>query len=474
MKVVDRKTAAQANMGSTRTIQHYNTLLGDKPHKLGLVATMYPELAITALTDAIRNVYFNPKTSSSSFTPINAMAVQWDIDVNYIHKVYITVDGSGGSEVGKGKAPFTVVTETKYYDKNDTFTLENKQQLFVIAPPRQLGPKRWENTCILVGNDYDKYVDARFLAKGRYTRYRSNYHPELSERGYTKYLSNSETHRNFMGRHRTSESVSADYKIREKVYLQVAKKDKTEYYKMHQHEKDCMDTFMTARNNSCIFSETNFDRNGKCLDQDEKGRDIPMGDGVIPQIERYCDKFLYSQLSSEVLDDIMASMIEKSDRPIGNTYAVICNERVYQQFGRIQKNDYRFNSPNDGSYFYSKEAGGKIRVGQHFDSYTFQGNTITFMPDRALSQEYDQYGFGIFLDTTADLKKGRPNVASFTLEGSEMIEGNVDGMGGQSGKSSGTVSTGVHGSEYHILGYSCCVVFNPYKSFILKENVELV
>lgn len=43
---------------------------------------------------------------------------------------------------------------------------------------------------------------------------------------------------------------------------------------------------MMAKNNSCIFSETNFDINGKCLDIDEAGRPIPMSDGIIPQIER--------------------------------------------------------------------------------------------------------------------------------------------------------------------------------------------
>ena len=54
---------------------------------------------------------------------------------------------------------------------------------------------------------------------------------------------------------------------------------------------------------------------------------------------------------------------------------------------------------------------------------------------------------------------------------SEMIEGTQIGMGGRDGKSSGEVFSGVHGSVYHLLGYSCAVVFNPYKSFILKENV---
>ena len=214
MKIVDRKTALH-NMGETRTIQNFNQVLGDKPHKLGLVATLYPELSISILTDALRNVFYNSSQSKDSFTPINAMAVQWDIDVNYIHKVYIAEDNN--SEVGTGKTVVTLVMDQKYYAKNDTFTLENRQQMLVIAPPRMLGPKRWQHRCIIVGNDMSKGIDPAYLKKGRYTRYRSNYHPEFSERGYTKYLSNTETHRNYISRHRASEDVSADYKDRKSV-----------------------------------------------------------------------------------------------------------------------------------------------------------------------------------------------------------------------------------------------------------------
>ena len=95
------------------------------------------------------------------------------------------------------------------------------------------------------------------------------------------------------------------------------------------------------------------------------------------------------------------------------------------------------------------------------------------MPDRALSQEYPNYGYGIFLDISADLNKGRPNIAAFTLEGSEMVEGKVLGLGGEDGKTSGNVTSGVHASEYHLIGYGCGVIFVPYRSFIVKENVVI-
>lgn len=472
MKIVSRNTVVQ-HMGDTKTVQNFGTLLGEKPHKLGTVVTMYPHLAISTLTDALRNIYYQPK-KGSSFTPINSMCIEWDIDVNFIKKVKITGAISGA---GTNKHRETIILEERYYDKNDTFTLENKQQLLVVGLPKKLNNKRWEYSVVLVGNDPTKGVDTRFAAVGKSTRYRSNYNAELSERGYTKWVSNSEKHRNYLSRHRASVDWSSDFARQEDIFIEAGKgkgeNKSAEYYKMNKKEKECMDHFLLSREQHCIFGQTNFDTNGKCLDQDERGRDIPMGDGVIAQISRYCEKFSFSILTDEVLDDVMSAMIEKSDMPIGNIYAVVCNERMYQLFGKLMKTDLRFQNPNDGSYFYSVKAGKKVQVGAHFDSYTFQGNTLTFMPDRALSQEYPDHAYGIFLDTGADLTTGRPNIAMFTIEGSEMISGSLNGMGGQDGKSSGVVSTGVAGSQYHLLGFSGAVVFNPYKSFLLEESVVL-
>jgi hypothetical protein len=94
----------------------------------------------------------------------------------------------------------------------------------------------------------------------------------------------------------------------------------------YKNLKRCFGIVLKARENHLLFGETNFDANGKCTMQDEKGQDIPIGDGVIKQIER-CEKFAYSVLTTRWLEDIMASMREKSANSIGNTYAFVVNER---------------------------------------------------------------------------------------------------------------------------------------------------
>lgn len=471
MRIVDSVTVGQ-NVADTKTIEHFGRLLGTKPHKLGTVVTMYPHLSISTLTDALKNVFYNPKQDNKSFTPIDSMCIEWKIDVNFIKVVTITGNITGS---GLGKNVETILLKESYYNKHDTFTLENKQQLRVVSVPKKVGPEKWAYRVVLVGNDRDRTINVSFAAKGKKTRYRSNYHPELSERGYTRFVSNSETHRNYISRQRASVSYSGDYSLMEEVYIQAGKdsKDAASYFKLNKKEKECMDDFLTSRENNIIFSETNYDVNGKCLDQEEDGRDIPMGDGVIPQIERYCDKYSYSVITRDVVNTVLSTMRSKSENPTGNTYAVVCNERMYDQLQVVMESDLRFISQADGAWFYSKDKQGKVSLGAEFVTYKFSGNSVSFMVDRSLSQEYPDHGYGIFLDTGADLTTGRPNLAMFSLKGSEIFEGTLNGMGGRTGNASGEISTSTHGGSYHLMGYAGVCLFNPYRSFLLEESVTL-
>jgi hypothetical protein len=117
-----------------------------------------------------------------------------------------------------------------------------------------------------------------------------------------------------------------------------------------------LESYLWARENHLLFGETNFG----VLCKTKKGQDIPIGDGVIKQIERYCEKFAYSVLTTRWLEDIMASM--RSANSIGNTYAFVVNERLYDQLGRLLKDDLRFNANANGEYYWTNNGGSKIKV----------------------------------------------------------------------------------------------------------------
>ena len=470
MRIVDRKFIDK-NIHTTRTRQHFGTLLGEKPHVMGQVVRMYPRLTISNLTEGLRNVYTNKK-AEGQFTPINSYAIQWTIDVNFIKKVRFSADATPTSGI------FPVYLEEKYYNKNETFALENNTQLIVVAPPIQKVSKIFVYRVKMVSNN-GGVPDAAMLKKGRNTRFRSNYHPELSVRGYVKYQFNTETHRNYISKHRSSDVQSAEYAASQEFYVERGSKSENgkleyEYFRLQKLEKDVLESYLWARENHLLFGETNFDANGKCTMQDEKGQDIPIGDGVIKQIERFCEKFAYAELSTRWLEDIMASMREKSPNSIGNTYAFVVNERLYDQVGRLLRDDLRFKS-DTGDYYWTNNAGNKIKVGAHYDSYTFQGNTIVFMVDKILSDEYPFSGYGFCINVGVDQTTSNSGISMFTLEGREMLSGKLKGMGGFSGKENNMdLATSVDGSEYHLLGYSAVAVFNPYNAAIVKESYSPV
>jgi hypothetical protein len=110
--------------------------------------------------------------------------------------------------------------------------------------------------------------DASMLKKGR-TRFRSNYHPELSVRGYVKYQFNTETHPTTCLKHRSSDVQSAEYSASQEFYIERGAKNamngKLEYeYSDYKNLKDVLESYLWARENHLLFGETNFDANGKC------------------------------------------------------------------------------------------------------------------------------------------------------------------------------------------------------------------
>ena len=116
----------------------------------------------------------------------------------------------------------------------------------------------------------------------------------------------------------------------EDVFIQIGKGDKDDpVYKMDGMQKVLLDNFMQVRNNKLLYGKSNMDKYGKpTLYEPETGRPIVTGDGVIAQIERFANKFVFSRLNTKLFNKALQAMVSKCEKATGNKFAFICNEAM--------------------------------------------------------------------------------------------------------------------------------------------------
>lgn len=442
--------------------------LGANPARLGIVSTLYDQYTATHLTEALMNTYTMEK-GKKGFQSINSFLIEWDLQTKKIKRVPL-VAAPEGSGLNAGDVKFYF--PENYYQKYDTFVVERtRQQFIVLNRPQRLRDNCWLVIAKILDNDYDSVVDPT-TAAGFQTRFVTNYVPELHSEGYTKYQSNCEKMRTYIATHRCDIDMSAMYKPMEDVFIQIGKgNDDDPVYKMNTAEKDCLDSFMEARNNALLWGKSNMDASGKPKIYDEDGRPIVSADGVIAQIERFATKFVFSKLNIGYFEKALQAMVAKSEKPQGNQYMLLCNTPFYNEWQRVMS-AWIVAHKTDGSFLYSKGTNGYVNLGATYESYTYGGNTISVKIDRCFDVEFPTRKYAALIDLTADTSTGKPALAFFTFKGGDIIHNVITGVGGKSGLASGEVSSPVAGSKLVNWGYGGVAVFNPYRSVIMigEEN----
>lgn len=240
--------------------------------------------------------------------------------------------------------------------------------------------------------------------------------PELHEEGHVKWQSNAERHRGYISTHRNDASYSALYAAYEDVFISIAEDDKENgkketIYRMDKLEKNLLENFLTARNQGLLFSKSNIGPDGKPTIVDENNRPIYISDGVIPQCEAFCNKYVYNNLSIKALQETLSMLNEKADNPTGNHYVFLVNEKFWNDLYRTL-GDYLAQFHTDGTYLWSMKANDYVSVGaKGFDSYNYAGNTISFRVDRTLTMEYGtEKGFALAIDMTGDKTNAQPPI----------------------------------------------------------------
>ena len=119
----------------------------------------------------------------------------------------------------------------------------------------------------------------------------------------------------------------------------------------------------------------------------DTNRPIYMYDGIIPQVERYASKYVYSELTVDAMKTAINMMVQKAEKPTGNKFAFIVNEKAWMDI-QNKLSEWLANFHTDGAFLWSKSANGYVSVGATYDTFNFGGNQISFIVDRTFSHEY--------------------------------------------------------------------------------------
>lgn len=182
--------------------------------------------------------------------------------------------------------------------------------------------------------------------------------------------------RGWIGEIRCDIDASARYLALEDTFVKVTKEDvngnKNYLFKMPGIKKVLLDNFMEARNNNLMWQKTTMDANGRCTLHDRQGRDLIAGDGIMPQFNRYCSKYNYAKLSTNVLTEAMTDLAEKCQESTGNVFTFIVNDILFRD---LQSTCAAFMAQHkcDQQYLYSQFEQKQVKVGATYGAFEFAG-----------------------------------------------------------------------------------------------------
>ena len=169
--LVNNFTTNRPEQGRTRTYEDFGKFLNNKGHKLGVVARLYPENTLSALTDLLGNVWMGGtnKAKNGGFKSIDSDSIEWDIETNQIKKVRMCAPAEGTGANG-GEIHFFF--EENYYQLEEIFKVDDTQeQFFVVCPPVRRGDNCWEVIVRIVDNDYQSTIDPTQYTTGTTTHW---------------------------------------------------------------------------------------------------------------------------------------------------------------------------------------------------------------------------------------------------------------------------------------------------------------
>lgn len=487
MRIVSRISNNLLNTRSTATMKELEKLFAVAPNLAAKTIRLFPQHSISFLTEGLGEIY-DVKAKSDSFMGLNDKSYKWKIRGHQVPRVkFVTRSTAGGgaitagSTIGGNGQDFWISTNTAYYNPYDIIKLEDQSLLFVKAGPVFQGEGTWDYLVTINTNNPAATINTNMLQPGRESGAAGVAYPELSDKGYLSTTQAGEEHINYLTKVRYDWSWSADaaatkYIIEDMVPQNGQMKKFT--YITDELFRSAMETYHFRKEMALIYGQSTMDANGRCFLQDPKtGQDIVQGDGLIAQMAD-SQKQNYTKLTIGLLEDVLSDISLHSPKPTGNVYLMTTGREGYKEFGRLMRAEHKgFWTLQPNTYVQTKN--GKIQLGAEYNAFTFQGNTIIASVNSVFDHpgnpsEKDSNGKRLesskFLFVDMSTYDGVKNIQLIAKDGRSFITGEVDGIGGQDGKTSGKASSTLDGSSKTIIGSLGVVMHNPYSSMVLEKK----
>ena len=118
---------------------------------------------------------------------------------------------------------------------------------------------------------------------------------------------------------RVDDTYSSKYALMEDTFIKVGKGEgagNEKIYKLDPMKKNLIENFMYARENMLLLAKGNVDDKGKATISDKAtGRPIYVGEGMIPQIERFASKYSANRITINTFQQVISTMVEKAEKP---------------------------------------------------------------------------------------------------------------------------------------------------------------
>ena len=151
---------------------------------MGVMARMNSQNTASFITEGLLNIYYNEK-SVNKFQPINSLAIDWEIEVDFLKEIEFAAVPVGNGAAGTS---VTMYFKEGYYQLYDTFKVNGSRQQFIVkATPVRKADNFWEYIVQLIDADYSSVVDTTACQVGMKTRFLSNIMPEYHEVGLKKH-----------------------------------------------------------------------------------------------------------------------------------------------------------------------------------------------------------------------------------------------------------------------------------------------